>query len=98
MHMPYIRKVLGKNISLIPIMVGDINLKSADEYGKILAKYFDDENSLFVISSDFCHWGPHFDYQPTQKGVEHWKHIESLDKTGMDLIEKGDLKEFSKYL
>lgn len=37
-------------------MVGEID-GLEDYYGKILAKYFDDENSIFIISSDFCHWG-----------------------------------------
>ena len=37
-------------------MVGSTNFKTEQEVGKLLASYFDDENTLFCISSDFCHW------------------------------------------
>lgn len=57
MHLPFIKKVLGsQEFKLVPIMVGEI--EGVEEYfGKLLAPYFDDENTIFVISSDFCHWG-----------------------------------------
>jgi Memo-like protein len=31
-------------------------------YGEALASYLDDPGNLFVISSDFCHWGTRFNY------------------------------------
>lgn len=31
-------------------------------YGKILGPYLDDPSNLFIISSDFCHWGSRFNY------------------------------------
>lgn len=31
-------------------------------YGKLLAKYLQKEENLFIISSDFCHWGTRFRY------------------------------------
>ena len=43
-------------------MVGSIDAKTEEYYGKILSKYFDDDNCLFVISTDFCHWGNKFAY------------------------------------
>lgn len=57
MHLPFIKKALGlQEFKLVPIMVGEIE-GDEENYGKLLAPYFDDENTLFVISSDFCHWG-----------------------------------------
>lgn len=35
---------------------------SEARYGKLLAPYLDDPASLFIISSDFCHWGRRFSY------------------------------------
>ena len=32
------------------------------EYGQLLGKYLDDPGNLFVVSSDFCHWGSRFGY------------------------------------
>jgi len=37
------------------------------EYGQILAKYADDPKTLFIVSSDFCHWGTRFNYTFTDK-------------------------------
>ena len=38
-------------------MVGSLDASTQDYYAKILVKYFDDPNTIFIISSDFCHWG-----------------------------------------
>lgn len=45
---------------LIPLMVGSLNATSQDYYASILLKYFEDPLNIFVISSDFCHWGKRF--------------------------------------
>ncbi|EGR27856.1 memo family protein, putative [Ichthyophthirius multifiliis] len=64
MHLPYIQKQLGsKPFTLIPIMVGNINFQQEKQYGQILSQFFDDENTVFIISSDFCHWGSRYIYQ-----------------------------------
>jgi MEMO1 family protein len=57
MHLPYIRKMFGSNFKLVPMMVGGTSPEQEKAYGKCLAKYFDRKDSIFVISSDFCHWG-----------------------------------------
>lgn len=31
-------------------------------YGRILAPYLNDPSNVFVISSDFCHWGSRFSF------------------------------------
>jgi predicted class III extradiol MEMO1 family dioxygenase len=31
-------------------------------YGKLLAPFLDQQENLFVISSDFCHWGSRFNF------------------------------------
>ena len=41
MHLPYIYKVFGEGISIIPIMAGITSPQRAEDYGKILAPYFD---------------------------------------------------------
>ena len=38
-------------------MVGGTNSERDRMYGEILAKYFIRPNTIFIISSDFCHWG-----------------------------------------
>jgi len=63
MHCPYIRKIFkDKNITMVPLMVGDIPKEAWQEYAKVLLPLFEDERTLFIVSSDFCHWGERFDF------------------------------------
>ncbi|MCO5559323.1 hypothetical protein L7F22_012920 [Adiantum nelumboides] len=57
MHLPYIRKVFQDHeIGIVPILVGSISTKKEGVFGKLLAPYLADPTTLFVTSSDFCHW------------------------------------------
>ncbi|KAG9244667.1 MEMO1 family [Calycina marina] len=69
MHIPYIYMMLSRNFSspseyppLVPILVGSTKEAAEKLYGEILAPYLADPTSVFIISSDFCHWGLRFDY------------------------------------
>lgn len=31
-------------------------------YGQALGQYLDDPSNLFIVSSDFCHWGSRFSF------------------------------------
>ncbi|GAA5862490.1 hypothetical protein JCM3774_002534 [Rhodotorula dairenensis] len=63
MHLPYIRKVFeGRDIKIVPILVGSISHSSEQAYGALLAPYLADPGTVFVVSSDFCHWGTRFRY------------------------------------
>ncbi|KAF5312608.1 hypothetical protein D9619_003218 [Psilocybe cf. subviscida] len=63
MHLPYVRKIFeGKDISIVPIVVGNISKETEAQYGALLAPYLARDDTLFVISSDFCHWGTRFSY------------------------------------
>lgn len=63
MHLPYVRKIFeGLDISIVPILVGSIHHDKEISFGASLAPYLAREDTLFVISSDFCHWGTRFSY------------------------------------
>lgn len=63
MHLPYIRKVFEKqDIQIVPILVGAISTAKEHKYGELLAKHLAAPENLFVVSSDFCHWGSRFSY------------------------------------
>lgn len=60
MQLPYIAKVMEAcrdTFTIVPILVGALKQSGEVKYGKLLSKYLADPNTLFVISSDFCHWG-----------------------------------------
>lgn len=100
MHLPYIKYIFGEqDVKLLPIMVGSLNIKSEEYFGKIFADYLKDDKTLFIISSDFCHWGVNFEYMPyNSSDGEIWQHIEKLDKAGIQNIINQDPDGFLKYL
>ena len=68
MHLPYIYYTLAARASnsqlipLVPILIGSTTPDSEKVFGGILAPYLADRSNVFVISSDFCHWGTRFNY------------------------------------
>ena len=83
LHTPFIRKMFADypEVLLTPIMVGNLSAKKEKEFGKKLAPYIADDGTLFIISSDFCHWGSNFDYYYYNKeDGEIWESVEKLDK------------------
>ena len=60
MHLPYVAKVMESRrdkFTVVPILVGSLKVKGEAEYGKLFSKYLLDPENLFIVSSDFCHWG-----------------------------------------
>jgi AmmeMemoRadiSam system protein B len=100
LQFPFLKAVFGNSpVKLVNIMVGVLDTAAKEEYGKQLVPYMKDPRTLFVISSDFCHWGKRFHYQyyDRQDG-EIFQSIEKLDRLGMDCIERQNAKEFNAYL
>ena len=65
MHISYIQKVFkdggrAEAMKLVPLMVGDIPESKYAAYAEVLLPLFLDEKTVFVVSSDFCHWGKRF--------------------------------------
>ncbi|KAK4054997.1 hypothetical protein OIO90_003338 [Microbotryomycetes sp. JL221] len=65
MHLPYIRKIFqGRNdVKLVPILVGSLTLQLEQMYGNVLKSFLKSNKTLFIVSTDFCHWGSRFSYQ-----------------------------------
>jgi len=99
MQLPYIEKMMrGQNYTIVPVLVGSLSKTVENYYGGLLAKYIEDPNNFFVISSDFCHWGKRFDYTyyDSNEGAIY-KSIEALDRKGMDSIETLNPEKFYAY-
>ena len=68
MHLPYIYHVLKRSFNhanlppLVPILVGATDPVAEKSFGTVLAPYLADPSNIFVVSSDFCHWGSRFSY------------------------------------
>jgi AmmeMemoRadiSam system protein B len=100
MHLPYIKKIFGDSeFTLVPIMVGNLNNDAEKFFGKVFSEYVKDDKNLFIISSDFCHWGKGFDFTYYDKeDGKIYESIEKLDKEGIGYIEEQDYEKFSNYM
>lgn len=80
-------------------MVGQVPSEKLSDYAKALLPYFLDERTLFVVSSDFCHWGDRFQFthKYDDEPLIH-KSIEKLDRLGMTKIESQSVAAFESYL
>ncbi|KAJ3076614.1 hypothetical protein HK102_005386, partial [Quaeritorhiza haematococci] len=107
MHLPYVFKVMSgrsKPFTIVPILVGAISTAKEQQFGELLAPYLKDSHNLFVISSDFCHWGRRFSYTfqydrgSNNASLPIHQQIELVDREGMGHIEQIDAKGFAAYL
>ncbi|RKO98027.1 hypothetical protein CXG81DRAFT_17761 [Caulochytrium protostelioides] len=104
MQMPYLFHIMadaGKTPSqwtLVPLMVGHTSAAQEKKLAAFLSPHLADPHTLFVISSDFCHWGEPYGYMPRESAVPIYKSIETMDRRGMTLIEQQNVAGFRAYL
>ncbi|KAL3230662.1 hypothetical protein RNJ44_01111 [Nakaseomyces bracarensis] len=56
------RNVKLDEVKVIPLMVSHNSVNVDQELGRVLAPYLADPENIFIVSSDFCHWGRRFSY------------------------------------
>lgn len=99
LEMPFLKMLFkNKDLSILPIMVGDTNLKDNYAIANELYNLYEDPKTLFLVSSDFCHWGKRFGYTYYDKeSPTIWESTEKLDKKALEIIGKLDPAELDKY-
>lgn len=98
-------------VKVLPIMCGNLSLPKEKLYGELLAEIISRPTVLCVISTDFCHWGRRFSYQPTSASQGSTIHsssstttlpihefISQLDHQGMHHIQLQQPGAFATYL
>jgi AmmeMemoRadiSam system protein B len=105
MQYPYLAKILRDcrrtDVTVTPIMCGALSTKQEEYFGRLLADILSREHVLTVVSTDFCHWGRRFSYQPVSSDDDKLpiaEYIEQLDRRGMDLIALQRPGAFATYL
>jgi len=93
-QLPFLQKTLGR-FSLVPLVVGEMTAGERDTLAEALLPLWD-ERTLIVASSDFCHYGPSFDFEPF--GKTDREHITQLDREGIDRILALDPAGFDDYM
>ena len=99
MELPFLKYIFDKKeFSIIPIIVGDNNYETNKKIAEILYELYEDKKTLFVISSDFCHWGRNFGYTLYDKKYDNiWESIQDLDKQALDIIGEINSEKLEKY-
>ena len=100
MELPLLKFIFkDKKFSVVPIMVGSISFDKCSKVAEALKAYADDPKTLFVISSDFCHWGDNFGYKYLPKGDGPiYKRIEKMDMEATEMIATGEPVKFNEYI
>lgn len=76
-ELPFLQRVLSHPFRLVPILISGLDTAGWFELAQALAAHVD-EHSLIVISSDFCHYGSRFGYQPFEDEPD--ANLRRLDK------------------
>jgi len=66
----------------VPILVGSTDAKTEKLLGGLLAPYLADAENVFVISSDFMHWGLRFRYTAYGNDVGSLRNLQKSDRIG----------------
>lgn len=70
------------SFTIVPVLVGSLTPEKEAMYGRVFSRYLADPQNLFVISSDFCHWGHRFRYTYYDRNWgEIYQSIQTLDRT-----------------
>ena len=99
MQYPFTKWVFGNDVKVVPILVGSLSLHILKSFKSAMEVFIRDDSTVFLVSSDFCHWGQRFGFQPFLKspGSIH-KNIEDLDKEGILRVTSNDYQGFLEYI
>ncbi len=78
MELPYLQRALQPGWKLVPILVGQMSEADYATAAQLL-RPLDDKDTLVVVSSDFTHYGPRFDYLPFAAGEGIAGRLRNLD-------------------
>jgi AmmeMemoRadiSam system protein B len=95
-ELPFLQRVLASDVPIVPVLLGG-RAAPADvqRVAEALAPWWN-ASTLFVVSSDFTHFGLRFGYVPFHDDVP--TRIRELDHRAIAAIEAGDAKGFTRYV
>jgi hypothetical protein len=95
-ELPFLQRVLASDIPIVPVLLGGrATLADVKRVAEALAPHWD-SSSLFVVSSDFTHFGPRFGFVPFNDDIP--ARIRELDLRAVATIEAGDAEAFARYV
>lgn len=94
LQLPLIYKTFGP-IEIIPIVVGQLEDEMETRLiGGVLKRFINDDD-MVVVSSDFCHVGPRYSYEPFTDHIK--ENVFRLDKEAYTYLNSLDLEGFVNF-
>lgn len=90
MHVPYVQYCCP-SAKIIPLLVSDYDSDNLQTFVDCIKGLFD-EQTMIMISSDFTHYGPRFNYTPYGSNAK--TSIENYDKRVIEHIIQNDIGSF----
>ncbi len=103
-HLPFLQRIfrekMNKGTRVLPVLVGEVDDNEAGRIAGILAAAVAGTRTIFIVSSDFTHYGPNFGYEPFGRAEGHDTAalVQKLDSGAIDLILKKDGAGFAAYV
>ena len=97
-QLPLLQRVLP-DTAVVPLLLSDLSVEEAQRFAGLLRRLAGPQ-SLFVVSSDFTHYGERFDYLPfPPTGPDSVRaHLRELDMGAIERVLAGDLLGFRRYV
>ncbi len=95
-HLPFLQVALGK-FKLVPLMFGSLRDDDYKTVAAVLEKFLDDE-TLFVASTDFTHYGRSYGYTPFPLDDKTPGKLEALATLAFGFITRADPAGFRGHL
>ncbi|MBI1817893.1 MAG: AmmeMemoRadiSam system protein B [Deltaproteobacteria bacterium] len=97
-QLPLLQRVLPA-VAVVPLLLGGLDPDEVDEFGCLL-ECLAGPATLFIVSTDFAHYGAKFDYLPfapcDAEAVRTG--LRQLDMGAIDRVVAGDLAGFQRYV
>lgn len=88
-ELPLLQRALQPGWRLVPVLVGQLAPQDYQTAAGLL-RPLADEKTLVVVSSDFTHHGPRFDYQPFPQDDQLPERLRTLDEGAIERIQAHD--------
>ncbi|MBS1954028.1 MAG: AmmeMemoRadiSam system protein B [Cyanobacteria bacterium SZAS-4] len=94
LQLPFIRETFG-DVKIVPIIVGTLSDEmDVQLMAQILRRYLK-QGDLIVVSSDFTHFGPRYDYEPFHSDLKN--KLRQLDGEAFEHLSNHDLPGFLQF-
>ncbi|MBF0310679.1 MAG: AmmeMemoRadiSam system protein B [Magnetococcales bacterium] len=96
MQLPFLQQVLKPGWQVVPILLGAMEADLLTMVAELVRPLLDAE-TLLVVSGDFTHYGPQYDYQPFALDEQTENRLRELDMGAWRRIVEHDAPGFAAY-